>query len=39
MEALDAAIQYKNETISSRQMELRHSQILAKVDLPSRSFF
>ncbi|KAL8561687.1 hypothetical protein ACOMHN_054984 [Nucella lapillus] len=30
MDALDAAIQYKNDNINSRQMELRQSQILAK---------
>nr|KAG5694021.1 hypothetical protein BaRGS_002475 [Batillaria attramentaria] len=30
MDALDAAIQYKNDTINSRQAELRQSQILSK---------
>ncbi|XP_076451061.1 kinesin-like protein KIF27 [Babylonia areolata] len=30
MEALDAAIQYKNDSINSRQVEIRQSQILAK---------
>ena len=33
MDALDAAIQYKNDTINSRQVELRQSQILSKVSL------
>ena len=31
MDALDAAIQYKNDAINSRQVELRQSQILSKV--------
>ncbi|KAK7099081.1 hypothetical protein V1264_003272 [Littorina saxatilis] len=30
MDALDAAIQYKNDAINSRQMELRQSQILSQ---------
>lgn len=31
IEALDAAIEYKNDNISSKKLELRHSQILSQV--------
>lgn len=31
IEALDAAIEYKNDNINSKKLELRHSQILSQV--------
>lgn len=31
IEALEAAIEYKNDNINSRKLELRHSQILSQV--------
>lgn len=31
IEALDAAIEYRSDTIKSRQLEVRHSQAIAKV--------
>lgn len=31
IEALDAAIEYRSDTIHSKQLEVRHSQMLAQV--------
>ena len=37
IEALEAAIEYKNDNINSRKLELRHSQILSQVRQIPRS--
>ena len=32
IDALDAALEYKTDMIHSRQLEVRHSQVLAQVN-------